>query len=93
MRIGRQVIELFVRPMVRHKLGLRGRKLPFLLEHRGRIASKDAIGATLYGTGSEVEPNAVELLVSRLRRKLSGTGVEIRTARGLGYMLDAESDP
>ena len=65
----------------------------FLLDYKGRIASKDAIAATLYGTGSEVEPNAVELLVSRLRRKLSGTGVQIRTARGLGYMLDAEDGP
>ncbi|MDZ4135833.1 MAG: response regulator transcription factor, partial [Paracoccaceae bacterium] len=59
-----------------------------LLEHRGRIIDKDRIAATLYGTGSEVEPNAVELLISRLRRKLDGSGVQIRTARGLGYMLD-----
>lgn len=63
--------------------------LEFLLDHRGRIASKDAIAEALYGTGAEVELNAVELLVSRLRRKLSDAGVEIRTARGLGYMLDA----
>ena len=60
----------------------------FLLDHRGRVSSKEAIAEALYGTGAEVEPNAVELLVSRLRRKLSGTGIEIRTARGLGYMLD-----
>ena len=43
--------------------------------------------------GSEVEPNAVEILVSRLRRKLAGTGVEIRTARGIGYMLDQGASP
>lgn len=54
----------------------------------GRIVSKDRISDTLYGVGSEVEPNAIELLVSRLRRKLAGTGVTIRTARGLGYLLD-----
>ena len=63
--------------------------LEYLLDHRGSIASKDAISEALYGTGADVESNAVELLVSRLRRKLSGSGVEIRTARGLGYMLDA----
>lgn len=63
--------------------------LEYLLDHRGSIASKEAISEALYGTGAEVESNAVELLVSRLRRKLSDTGVEIRTARGLGYMLDA----
>ncbi len=59
-----------------------------LLECAGRVVSKDRIGEALYGTGSEIEPNAIELLVSRLRRKLGGSGVEIRTARGLGYMLD-----
>lgn len=59
-----------------------------LVDHNGRIVSKDRISDTLYGVGSEVEANAVELLVSRLRRKLTGTGVTIRTARGLGYLLD-----
>lgn len=65
--------------------------LDCLIEHRGRIVSKERIADTLYGIGSDVEPNAVELLVSRLRRKLAETGVTIRTARGLGYMLDDES--
>jgi two-component system OmpR family response regulator len=59
-----------------------------LLDCAGRVVPKDSIGEALYGTGSEIEPNAIELLVSRLRRKLGGSGVEIRTARGLGYMLD-----
>lgn len=59
-----------------------------LVDHSGRIVSKDRIADTLYGVGTDVEANAVELLVSRLRRKLSGTAVTIRTARGLGYLLD-----
>lgn len=66
--------------------------LEYLLEHKGVIVSKEAIATTLYGTGSEVEENAVELVVSRLRRKLCDTGVQIRTARGLGYLLDAEDE-
>jgi len=67
--------------------------LEFLLDNAGRVLSKESIAATLYGVGSEVEPNAVEILVSRLRRKLAGTGVEIRTARGVGYMLDQGANP
>jgi two-component system OmpR family response regulator len=59
-----------------------------LLEQRGRLIEKDRIADALYGTGAAVESNAVELLVSRLRRKIDGSGVTIRTARGLGYMLD-----
>ncbi len=60
----------------------------FLLDHRGQIASKEALVDALYGTGADIEGNAVELLVSRLRRKLQAADVEIRTARGLGHMLD-----
>lgn len=62
-----------------------------LLDHNGRIVPKERIAERLYGVGSEVEPNAVELLISRLRRKLADTGVEIRTVRGLGYLLDDTS--
>ena len=61
-----------------------------LLDQRGRLLAKEHITASLYGTGAEVEANAVELLISRLRRKLEGSGVQIRTARGLGYMLDTD---
>ena len=59
-----------------------------LLVNRGRLIEKDGIADALYGTGTPVEANAIELLVSRLRRKIDGSGVTIRTARGLGYMLD-----
>jgi two-component system OmpR family response regulator len=59
-----------------------------LLDGQGRIISKGRIAERLYGIGSDVEPNAVELLISRLRRKLADTGLSIHTARGLGYMLD-----
>jgi two-component system, OmpR family, response regulator len=58
-----------------------------LLDHAGRVAGKEALSARLYGTGADVDENAVELLVSRLRRKLSGSDVEIRTLRGLGYLM------
>lgn len=58
-----------------------------LLDHKGRLLSKTQIADALYGTGAVVEPNAVELLVSRLRRKIEGHGVAIRTARGLGYLM------
>lgn len=71
-------------PLPRREMAL----FAFLLDHRGQIASKDALADALYGTGADVEANAVELLVSRLRRKLGDADVEIRTARGLGYMLD-----
>ena len=35
----------------------------------------------------EIGLNAIETYVARLRRKLEGSGVAIRTLRGLGYQL------
>ncbi|MFN3938090.1 MAG: response regulator transcription factor [Gemmobacter sp.] len=58
-----------------------------LFDRAGQVVGKEALCARLYGTGADVEDNAIELLVSRLRKKLTGTGVEIRTLRGLGYLM------
>lgn len=57
-----------------------------LLDHRDHIVSRDTIADRLYGSGADVESNAIEVLVSRLRRKCPGTGLRITTARGPGYL-------
>lgn len=59
-----------------------------LLERAGQIVSKTIITDQLYGVGAEVEEKVVEVYVSRLRKKLAPFDVTIKTARGLGYMLD-----
>ena len=59
-----------------------------LLRHPGAIVSKAQLEDALYEFGAEVESNAVEVYVSRLRRKL---GQElIATVRGLGYRIDGK---
>lgn len=63
-----------------------------LLDKQGQFISKTLLADTLYGVGSDIDLNAVELSVSRLRRALKGCGVAIRTARGIGYMLEQDSD-
>ncbi|WP_136442787.1 response regulator transcription factor [Pacificoceanicola onchidii] len=65
--------------------------LECLLERRGRIVSKAQLTDHVYGVGADVEETAVEPHVSRLRKRLSDHGVTIRTARGLGYMLERTS--
>lgn len=56
-----------------------------LLRRPGAVVSKSQLEDTLYEFGAEVESNAVEVYVSRLRRKL---GAElISTVRGLGYRI------
>lgn len=62
-----------------------------LLDNLNRIVAKEVLVDSIYGSGADIDLNAVELIVSRLRRKLHGSGAEIQTARGLGYMLTAET--
>jgi two-component system OmpR family response regulator len=35
--------------------------------------------------------SSIEVYIHRLRRKLEGSGLAIRTVRGLGYLLEAEA--
>ncbi|MBP9756777.1 MAG: helix-turn-helix domain-containing protein, partial [Phenylobacterium sp.] len=46
----------------------------------------------LYAMDAEVTPNALEVAVSRLRKRLSAAGADLmlRTAHGVGYALIAE---
>lgn len=53
----------------------------------GAIVSKERLEELLYPMGEEVESNAVEVAVSRLRKKLGAEVIE--TVRGLGYRLAA----
>lgn len=58
-----------------------------LVAHAGKVVSKDRLTSEIFGYDEAVGPNAVELYVARLRRKLGAHGPEIKTIRGLGYML------
>jgi DNA-binding response OmpR family regulator len=59
--------------------------LHVLLQHAGKVQSRERLEEALYGWDEEVESNAVEVYVHHLRRKL-GTGL-IRNVRGCGYLI------
>jgi len=67
--------------------------LEALLLSAGRVVSKDQLADRLYGVADEVGPNAIEVFVHRLRRKIESAGVSIRTIRGLGYLVEKPSHP
>ncbi|MEO7728762.1 MAG: response regulator transcription factor [Burkholderiales bacterium] len=67
-----------------HETGL----LEVLLARFGRLVSKEELVEQLYSSGHEVSLNAIEVFVHRLRKKLDGTGVSVRTQYGRGYVLD-----
>ena len=62
--------------------------LETLIKRPGHVVSKEQIEDRLYAFGHEVESNTVEVYISRLRKKM-GKDL-IKTARGLGYRLEAE---
>jgi two-component system response regulator QseB len=59
--------------------------LRYLLENKGRVVSRDRLEQALYGWDGEIESNALEVHVHKLRKKL---GAEIiSTVRGVGYRI------
>ncbi|MFT6104147.1 MAG: two-component system OmpR family response regulator [Paracoccaceae bacterium] len=58
-----------------------------LLSADGRLVSKNTMLDHAYGVGADVEDTVVEVYISRLRRRLSPFGIQIKTQRGLGYQL------
>jgi len=61
--------------------------LRLLLSRAPRLVSKRSIVDALSLSNQEINDSAAELYVSRLRKRLEGSGVEIRTMRGVGYQL------
>ena len=62
--------------------------LEVLLQRFGRVVSKEQLVEQLYSYDKEVSHNAIEVYVHRLRKKIAGAGVTVRTLYGRGYMLD-----
>lgn len=67
--------------------------LDLLLTQRDRVVTKDQIAQAWAQDRTEVgNAGTIEVYIHRLRRKLDGSGLTIRTVRGLGYLLEAESE-
>ncbi|CAG0991273.1 Transcriptional regulatory protein BasR [Rhodocyclaceae bacterium] len=62
--------------------------LSLLLTRAGQVVSKDQLQQTLTSDQQVLSDNAIEVYISRLRGKLAGAGVNIRTLRGFGYMIE-----
>jgi two-component system OmpR family response regulator len=80
-QVGERSIELSVREWA---------VLEYLLQHGGRVVSKQQIIDAILPWGDDLTLNAVEVYVSRLRLKIADAGVTIRTIRGFGYMLEQQ---
>ncbi len=59
-----------------------------LMLREGRVVTKEQMVNHLYGWSEDVGRNAVEVCVHRVRKKLEPAGANIRTVRGMGYLMD-----
>lgn len=63
--------------------------LETLILRAGKVVPKQSIIESLSSLDEDLSPNAIEQYVSRLRRRLAPIGLTVRTARGIGYYLEA----
>jgi two-component system response regulator TctD len=68
--------------------------LELLMRRKNRVVPKKIVEDQIFGISGEIGSNAVEVYVHRLRKQLSGRGakVQIRTIRGVGYLIAESRD-
>ncbi len=64
-----------------------------LMSPPGRAVSKRTMSDKLSTFDDALADNALEAFISRLRKKLVGSGAAIRTLRGIGYLMESEAEP
>jgi len=67
--------------------------LELLMVKSGRTVGKQALARSLSTLDEEVSPDAIEIYIHRVRRKLEGGDAVIVTLRGLGYLLKQRHEP
>jgi two-component system response regulator TctD len=61
--------------------------LEMLMMKSGKTVSKKALADSLFSFEEDVNPDAIEIYIHRVRKKLESGDVVIVTLRGLGYLL------
>jgi DNA-binding winged helix-turn-helix (wHTH) protein len=61
--------------------------LQALMARPGRAMAKEKLFELVFPGAQDVQYEAIEVVAYRLRKRLTGTGVQLVTLRGLGYLL------
>ncbi|MBD5801509.1 Transcriptional regulatory protein tctD [Azoarcus sp. Aa7] len=61
--------------------------LEALIARQGRPLAREALFEKVFSFDEEARPEAIEIYVHRLRKKLEGSGAVVTTLRGLGYLI------
>lgn len=62
--------------------------LEILMHKQNKVVSKEQLLESLCNWDSELGDNAIEVYIHRLRKKIAPANVQVRTIRGLGYLLE-----
>jgi len=82
--------HVFVSGREVHVSTLEMRLLVYLVEHRGRVRSREDLLEDVWGYKPGVSTRTIDTHVKRLRDKLAEAGSLVETVRGTGYRLSAE---
>jgi DNA-binding response OmpR family regulator len=58
-----------------------------LIERPGHAVTRDRLWQAVFADGREAQPDAIEVVAYRLRKKIAACGVELVALRGVGYLL------
>ena len=83
---------VYVKQTEIHVSAIEMRLLVYLIEHRGRVRSREDLLEDVWGYRPGVSTRTIDTHVKRLRDKLGAAGSLIETVRGTGYRL-ADSYP
>lgn len=62
-----------------------------LMSRPGHAVAKERLFELVFPGEVDVHHEAIEVVVYRVRKKIAGTGVQLVTLRGLGYLLKVEA--
>jgi DNA-binding response OmpR family regulator len=65
--------------------------LKALMARPGHAVTKERLFQLIFSPDENVQIEAIEVIIHRLRKKLAGTRTEIMTLRGLGYLLRVQT--
>lgn len=84
MRLSRNGVPIALTP-------LEYRLVSYLMHHKDRIVPPTELLEHLYGDDDARDPNALEAVMARLRKKLGAGAIETR--RGFGYTIAGDTPP
>lgn len=64
--------------------------LAALMAQPGRAVTRERLAALALSDSASASGDGLEVLVYRVRKKLAGTGAQLTTLRGLGYLVQEE---